>query len=99
MSFPLPLYHNLRAAGLDVEHIIVLGQRGLPDARIRQRLASERLLFLTQDTEFADTIPGYGHHIPRPPKPTHSVARRDLGESHRRLPYTQAERETFRATR
>jgi len=39
---------------LDVEHIIVLGQRGLPDAIIRQRLASERLLFLTQDTEFAD---------------------------------------------
>jgi len=53
-NFPLPLYHNLRAAGLDVEHIIVLGQRGLPDAIIRQRLASERLLFLTQDTEFAD---------------------------------------------
>ena len=53
-NFPLPLYHKLRAAGLNVEHIIVLGQRGLPDAIIRQRLASERLLFLTQDTEFAD---------------------------------------------
>lgn len=53
-NFPLPLYHTLRAAGYDVEHIIVLGQRGLPDAKIRQRLTSEDLLFLTQDTEFGD---------------------------------------------
>ncbi|MGH8564851.1 MAG: DUF5615 family PIN-like protein [Gammaproteobacteria bacterium] len=51
-NFPLPLYHELRAAGYDVEHIIVLGQRGLPDAVIRQRLALEEIVFLTQDTEF-----------------------------------------------
>ncbi|MGH8651461.1 MAG: DUF5615 family PIN-like protein, partial [Gammaproteobacteria bacterium] len=40
-NFPLPLYHELRAAGYSVEHIIVFGQRGLPDAVIRKRLASE----------------------------------------------------------
>ncbi|OGG45516.1 MAG: hypothetical protein A3F84_22755 [Candidatus Handelsmanbacteria bacterium RIFCSPLOWO2_12_FULL_64_10] len=51
-NFPLPLYHRLRAAGHDVEHIIVLGQRGLPDSVIRQRIAAEELVFLTQDTEF-----------------------------------------------
>ncbi|MGQ0591278.1 MAG: DUF5615 family PIN-like protein [Gammaproteobacteria bacterium] len=46
-NFPLPLYHELGAAGYDVEHIIVLGQRGLPDAVIRQRLALEEIVFLT----------------------------------------------------
>ena len=51
-NFPLPLYHRLRAAGYDVEHIIILGQRGLPDAAIRARLAVEPLLLLTHDTEF-----------------------------------------------
>lgn len=53
-NFPLPLYHRLRAAGCDVEHIIVRGQRGLPDASIRARLAAENLIFLTHDTEFED---------------------------------------------
>jgi len=43
-NFPLPLYHQLRAAGHDVEHIIALGQRGLPDAAIRQRLQNEDIL-------------------------------------------------------
>ena len=53
-NFPLPLYHRLRAAGYDVEHIIVLDQRGLPDTSIRARLAAEELIFLTHDTEFED---------------------------------------------
>jgi len=53
-NFPLALYFRLHSAGFDVEHIIVLGQRGLPDASIRQRLVTEALLFLTQDTEFED---------------------------------------------
>ena len=35
-NFPLPLYHRLRAAGHDAEHIIVLGQRGIPDSAIRR---------------------------------------------------------------
>jgi predicted nuclease of predicted toxin-antitoxin system len=58
-NFPLPLYHELRAAGYEVEHIIVLGQRGLSDAVIWQRLASEELVFLTQDTEFGDLPADY----------------------------------------
>ena len=53
-NFPLPLYRRLHEAGYEVEHIIVLGQRGLPDAAIRARLAAEELIFLTQDTEFED---------------------------------------------
>ncbi len=53
-NFPLPLYHRLRAAGHDAEHIIVLGQRGIPDSTIRQRLMAEELVFLTNDTEFED---------------------------------------------
>jgi len=52
-NFPLPLYHRLRAAGHDAEHI-VLGQRGTPDSAIRQRLMAEELVFLTNDTEFED---------------------------------------------
>lgn len=53
-NFPLSLYHRLIRAGHDAEHIIVLGQRGIPDAAIRQRLATEQLVFLTNDTEFEE---------------------------------------------
>ncbi len=55
-NFPLPLYHRLRALGIDAEHIIVLGMRGLPDSEIHKRLAAEDIVFLTQDTEF-ETLP------------------------------------------
>jgi predicted nuclease of predicted toxin-antitoxin system len=53
-NFPLPLYHRLREKGCDAEHVIVLGQRGMPDSALRQRLANEELVFLTNDTEFED---------------------------------------------
>ncbi len=56
-NFPLPLYHRLRRIGHDVEHIIVLGQRGLSDDAIRERLVSEAVLFLTHDEDFADLPP------------------------------------------
>lgn len=51
-NFPLALERHLRTRGHEVEHIILLGQRGLPDTRIRERLRKEAILFLTQDTEF-----------------------------------------------
>lgn len=53
-NFPLPLYHRLKTAGLDVEHIIVLGLRGIKDSELRKRLAREEIVLLTQDTEFED---------------------------------------------
>jgi len=53
---PLALHHRLREAGLTVEHIILLGQRGLPDRDIRVRLAREEIIFLTQDTEFEEAV-------------------------------------------
>ena len=53
-NFPLPLYYRLREVRCDVEHIIVLGQRGVPDSAIRERLAREELVFLTNDTEFGE---------------------------------------------
>lgn len=53
-NFPLPLYKRLRQEGHDAEHIIALGRRGMSDAQLRQRLAHEALLFLTNDTEFED---------------------------------------------
>jgi hypothetical protein len=53
-NFPMPLYRRLRLAGYDVEHIIALGQRGLPDASIQERLREEELLFLTQDDDFGN---------------------------------------------
>jgi len=56
-NVPLPLYHRLRAAGFDAEHIIALGMRGLPDAAIRQRLLEEDIVFLTHDMEFEDLPP------------------------------------------
>ena len=51
-NFPLALYRRLRERGYDAEHVIVLGQRGMPDSALRQRLAREQLVFLTHDTEF-----------------------------------------------
>ncbi len=58
-NFPLPLYHKLQALGIDVEHIIVLGQRGLDDSSIRKRLTLEKLLFLSHDTEFLDSAANF----------------------------------------
>jgi predicted nuclease of predicted toxin-antitoxin system len=51
-NFPLALYRRLRERGYDAEHVIVLGQRGMPDSMLRERLAREQLVFLTNDTEF-----------------------------------------------
>ena len=42
----------LEADGLHVEHIITLGWRGASDARIRARLSSPEVLFVTQDEDF-----------------------------------------------
>lgn len=58
-NFPLPLYHRLRTAGYDVEHIIVLGLRGVKDSELRKRLAREEIILLTQDTEFEDVTADY----------------------------------------
>src|SRR5205823_3131956 len=52
-NFPLRLYRRLRADGYAVEHIIPLNQRGTSDRTIRERLALERLIFLTCDKDFA----------------------------------------------
>ena len=52
-NFPLALYRRLRAAGHDVAHIIVLGRRGLPDRAIRERLATEDLVFTGDDLRAA----------------------------------------------
>jgi len=58
-NFPIQLYRRLQERGHAAEHIIALGLRGLPDAEIRRRLAAEAdLLFLTQDTEFAELPSG-----------------------------------------
>ena len=51
---PFALYRRLRHAGKEVEHVISLGQRGAGDDILRKRLASETLVFLTQDEEFDD---------------------------------------------
>lgn len=51
-NFPLELVRRLREQGREVEHIILLGLRGIPDAGILDRLDSEDLLFLTQDQDF-----------------------------------------------
>ena len=58
-NFPLQLYRRLRLSGYDVEHIIVIGQRGISDSAIRERISKEELVFLTQDSEF-EKIP-IGH--------------------------------------
>ena len=51
-NFPLGLERRLKNAGLQAEHVITIGWRGAPDARIRGRLVEADLLFLTQDDDF-----------------------------------------------
>lgn len=51
-NFPLALVRRLREERREVDHIILLGLRGTPDAGIIDRLNSEDLLFLTHDQEF-----------------------------------------------
>ena len=54
-NFPLALLRRLRESGYDAEHLITLGQRGLPDSAIRQRLEREAdLVLMTQDGDFED---------------------------------------------
>jgi hypothetical protein len=60
-NFPLQLYQHLLARGHEVEHIIVLGQRGVADSEIVARLAAEaELVFVTQDDDFTDVVPKDG---------------------------------------
>ena len=80
-NFPLQLYRRLNEAGYDVEHIIALGLRGLPDEAIRLRLAVEaNLLFLTQDTEFAE-LPAATVLISRVPQAFPIARRVELWEA------------------
>ncbi|HEY2433521.1 MAG TPA: DUF5615 family PIN-like protein [Vicinamibacterales bacterium] len=51
-NFPLGLVRVLELDGVQVEHIITLGWRGASDTRIRTRLSSSEVLFLTQDEDF-----------------------------------------------
>jgi predicted nuclease of predicted toxin-antitoxin system len=59
-NFPLQLYRRLQLSGYDVEHIIVIGQRGMSDEAIRERISKEELVFLTQDSEFENMPIGHG---------------------------------------
>jgi hypothetical protein len=60
-NLPLQLHRRLVAAGVESEHIIASGQRGLPDAAIRARLGVEGdLVLVTQDTEFESIDVGVG---------------------------------------
>jgi hypothetical protein len=55
-NFPLQLYRRLVEDGKSAEHIL-FGQRGIPDEQIIQRLRTEKLLFLTQNEDFANVPP------------------------------------------
>ena len=51
-NFPLGLLRSLQNDGLSAQHIITLGWRGASDARIRERLQDDQVVFLTQDEDF-----------------------------------------------
>ena len=51
-NFRLRLLHVLRSSGIEADHIITLGWRGLPDSAIRDRVQRQEVLFLPQDREF-----------------------------------------------
>ena len=57
-NFPLQLYRRLIEAGIEAEHIIVSGQRGIADEEIRIRVRREPdLVLMTNDTEFGEPDP------------------------------------------
>jgi len=51
-NFPLGLLRSLQNDGLSAQHIITLGWRGASDARIRERLQDDQVVFLTQHEDF-----------------------------------------------
>lgn len=51
-NFPLRLHHRLQAEGIDSEHLITVGQRGIPDTEVVEHLAEGDVVLLTQDREF-----------------------------------------------
>jgi predicted nuclease of predicted toxin-antitoxin system len=51
-NFPLQFCRRLRLSGYEVDHIIMLGQRGIPDSAIRERISKEEIVFFAQDSEF-----------------------------------------------
>lgn len=53
-NFPLRLRHRLQAEGIDCEHLIALGLRGITDGQIVQRLTEGDVVLLTQDREFEE---------------------------------------------
>jgi hypothetical protein len=48
-NFPLGLLRSLQDDGLSAQHIITLGWRGASDARIRERLQDDQVVFLTRE--------------------------------------------------
>ncbi len=54
-NFPLVLMGRLRSLGFAADHIVAMGERGLPDSAIRERLETEPdFVFVTQDVEFEE---------------------------------------------
>jgi len=51
-NFPLRLLSVLRSNGVEADHIITLGWRGVTDPVIRERVTCKDVLFVTQDIEF-----------------------------------------------
>ena len=53
-NIPVALARRLREDGWEVEHPVLSGRRGLPDAHFIERVTSEAgLVFLTHDEDFA----------------------------------------------
>jgi hypothetical protein len=51
-NFPLRLHRRLQAEGIDSEHLITLGQRGIPDTEVLEHLVAGDTVLLTQDRDF-----------------------------------------------
>lgn len=63
-NFPLALQRRLLEEGLEVEHVITLGRRGMHDRELIARLRREPdLVLLTQDTEFLEPPSGVAGKI------------------------------------
>ena len=54
-NFPLGLLRELKARGVECDHIIPLGLRGSSDSELIRRIESDpQLVLLTQDADFED---------------------------------------------
>jgi hypothetical protein len=62
-NFPLRLRHLLNERGIDCDHVITLGLRGMSDHDLLALVSAQDLVLLTQDGDFEEMSPDAGQVV------------------------------------